>query len=685
MGLLGLRKFIDSCGCTRLLPVPLSKDEMEEQTTRRRAHDDGTADPAGRTPATVDHVLIDMNCIIHSCCDKENLATKSRREIMLAVIERVKLLVTQVIEPRKSLTICIDGPAPIAKLQTQRLRRRKVSLISEAERRDVSQNLSSLDITAGSLFLVELENLLAETFRCNDGRGFLTHDCAVFLHGSTVPGEGEAKVSRALSFLAGNISEEDAANPSLRRLTVYNPDDEVAVLGNDIDLVLTCIGATFYHNISVISPSSLQLINVGDILYRWLISSSTVGGDGTAITIPQLPSVRVDFAFLFLLNGGDFYVGVGEVAPQLWRRYRTLRSSHPTRSLVSADLCSIDVHYLVDILGAQEYTGEASHKVGMDLLQSALWSLYSVVTGVCPDYRYIPPSGSPTLSHLKAAALHCKRKGKPIRLNFVENSVPLSPLETYVALMPSESALPRSISTTLRSAAKHRLLSSKLLESNDILQIADAATDAVSVSAAHLTPSESFLREFTSPVYLNYNPPAKRQSRYEQHRQAKKGLTKPESVAPVVLRITIPPYFDYVHFGYSLTKLKFVDSYTALLDGGTPPKDGGARVVGLPSQTKNHSKSKKINQLLELAKTLGDSEVREKRKRDADQTDREIKRIKRRINRLQQKETKGLLQSEVEAGGDDSPVDDAFISMLQQFVGDPAVVTKLLSDADNND
>lgn len=139
--------------------------------------------------------------------------------------------------------------------------------------------------------------------------------CPVFLFGSTVPGEGEAKISQALNYLSqsrgptnthtdsnnnnefstrhrhhnnnknssnnynkynyvksiknnnnhSNSNEEMHYNTYRR---AYNANDTIVIVGNDIDLVLTCIGATPFHNFSLLGPSSLQIIHIDEILYR---------------------------------------------------------------------------------------------------------------------------------------------------------------------------------------------------------------------------------------------------------------------------------------------------------------------------------------------------------------------------------------------------------------------------------
>jgi hypothetical protein len=680
MGLLGLRKFIDSCGCTQLLPVPVSDAEAEEEALRRlhlegyrevtneeegrggsgvygmdahrapgkhrkgdgqrglssSSHVSGTPVSAAASPATttasatpvVDHVLVDMNCIVHSCFHQQSTENKTKKQLIQEVLERLRVLLTEVVIPRQSLSLCFDGPAPIAKLQTQRLRRRKVSLIDTGS----IHQLNTLSITAGSLFMIELENAIASQFKLNHGRGFLRRRCPVYLYGTTVMGEGEAKISRALAFLAygpapavtegegdtprtgqnadhvaahsghrgrrcGGGSGAGIARSATRASAVvaaggrtsasYHPDDSIVVLGNDIDLVVTCLGATAYHNFSIISPSSLQLIRVSDIIYRWLKATSATRGD-TPFSPAQLPSIRIDFIYVFLLNGGDHYVGAGEVAMSLWKRYRSVRAAYPYSTLVSPNLDAIDVDFLADVVQASEYTGASSVEVGMNLLQSALWSLYTIVTGVCPDYNFVPEPEAPQLCHLRAAAAHCQRTHRRIRLSaFKAQSQPLTPLETYVALMPTEATLPKSVVAGLHSKSAYQSILKTLETSNDTAMIAQAAKDAVAVSTPFLTTSEQYLRHFTAPVQLNVVPPRRRLSRHEQHRMlATQGHIQVEEPVPIVKPISMAEEVPYMEVPYP-AYTTFLDFYCPLdARTNTEGADGGESAGDLSNTTR---------------------------------------------------------------------------------------------------
>eukprot|EP00796_Vickermania_ingenoplastis_P007053 gene7053-4996_t len=585
MGLFGLRRFIDAAGVTHLLPVPVAEEyEQDSQAPvcSSRTEPLDTKVEASTTAPAADHVLVDLNCIVHACFgqqrhsdkvleggEERHFAVHTKKMIIQAVLHRLEVLLTRVVRPRASLTLCLDGPAPLAKLQTQRLRRRKVSLMDStaAASRGDGGEINALAVTAGSLFMVELENAIAAAFKQRGGKGFLHDLCPVFLHGTTVMGEGESKISRALMYVAYGDPSVDTLNNSPCRgrgngagsvylndgPPPYHPDDTVVVLGNDIDLVMTCLGATYYHNIFVVSPASLQCISVSDLLYRWMRASAAAGSN--RLQLGDLPTLRVDFMFLFLLNGGDHYAGAGDVALGLWQRYKTVRAAQSYGagsrrrpfSLVHPSLDSLNVNALADILQAEDYTGDADAEVGLRLLRSALWSLYTTVTGICPDYRYLPPQeDQPNLSHLRAAAALCKRKKKAVSFPFLPHSTPLTPLEHFVALMPTLAAMPSGVSSTLQKQPGLKQVSAALLSSNNPQEVATAAEKAVAAAGEKaLRPSERFLCHFTAPVQLNVLPPRRRLSRHEQHRLIsianKKAAAEGGRAAPLQQLLDPPP------------------------------------------------------------------------------------------------------------------------------------------------
>ena len=71
-------------------------------------------------PYKVDHLCIDMNQIIHSAL---KMALKGEQKKFMTKIFKDMDKILDNVQPTKNLVLAFDGPAPFAKLQTQRNRR----------------------------------------------------------------------------------------------------------------------------------------------------------------------------------------------------------------------------------------------------------------------------------------------------------------------------------------------------------------------------------------------------------------------------------------------------------------------------------------------------------------------------------------------------------------------------------
>ena len=74
----------------------------------------------------VDNFYMDMNGIIHFCThphDDDTLNNKSKEEMMSDIFAYIDRCVNNIVKPRKTLFMAIDGVAPRAKLNQQRARR----------------------------------------------------------------------------------------------------------------------------------------------------------------------------------------------------------------------------------------------------------------------------------------------------------------------------------------------------------------------------------------------------------------------------------------------------------------------------------------------------------------------------------------------------------------------------------
>ena len=122
----------------------------------------------------VDHVCIDMNQLLHHCFR----STQSADHVIAKIFVTLDGI-THVASPRKSLVLAFDGPAPFAKMQTQR------------NRRSSSPEVSL--ITPGTDFMNSMENIVIcyvlQRFQRPHLRGV-----SVFISDGTCPGEGELKI-----------------------------------------------------------------------------------------------------------------------------------------------------------------------------------------------------------------------------------------------------------------------------------------------------------------------------------------------------------------------------------------------------------------------------------------------------------------------------------------------------------
>lgn len=186
-----------------------------------------------RRLASFDHVYVDVNNVLHVAAHHtktESAFYKKLFGLLTGIIRRTR--------PRYSITFALDGPAPMAKTITQR--RRRVRL-SSGEREPLSTDLSrmmKLGITPGSRLALKVDRAIEYYIASKVHREDFGPDILYELSGTTVPGEGEIKLVRAMQLRQENpnfrnhthciVSEDSDA--ILLALTV-NPTMDVFVSG----------------------------------------------------------------------------------------------------------------------------------------------------------------------------------------------------------------------------------------------------------------------------------------------------------------------------------------------------------------------------------------------------------------------------------------------------------------------
>lgn len=163
-----------------------------------------------------DHLCIDMNQLIHISVRSKDKLVFSVKRIFHDLDNLLKYVV-----PMKSLVLVFDGPAPFAKLQTQRNRR-----MSTPE-----NNI----ITPGTDFMALMETyMLGYVFQ----RIYRFNNISVYISGANSPGEGEVKI---IDWSTTHI---------------HNKNDTLVICGADSDILLQAMMLSEISSISVLQGGS---------------------------------------------------------------------------------------------------------------------------------------------------------------------------------------------------------------------------------------------------------------------------------------------------------------------------------------------------------------------------------------------------------------------------------------------
>lgn len=450
-----------------------------------------------KVPGGIDHMFLDMNGIMHMCYSK---ATPTKA----ATIKNIKALLQKLLNtytPRKTLVVVFDGPAPTAKLRTQRERRQSMLKNSEP------LELNEAQIVTGSSFVLECEREIVEFLRVGADQRKLCGNpidemVVLRVNGSTVAGEGEIKIGQEMQRLP------EAAGP-------YDPDDRIVVVGNDSDLVLTCIACTPYHNFFVVNPFTFVATYVGELMTHW-----TNVDANRKLPMELLPSFRLDFVFIALLAGGDHYPGIEDEWLHLWRKYRHLRldGGFFRQSLLSRDSQGV-THLHWEFLRAvvardhgvmQHYAGSknkrravkdqgstAAPESGLQLLKGVRWSFEMVAGRPCSDYYFHHRGDAPRLSSLRSAL---GAKGVDTHTCVVvSDRLPLVPLQVYVAVIGVARFLPDAVRKCVVDTAALKTFEETTSVGKILAFVAEFFN---SVSVSDLSPLESIAMHFGDTVDL---------------------------------------------------------------------------------------------------------------------------------------------------------------------------------------
>jgi len=294
-------------------------------------YDRRTVDKSSKSTASFDHVLIDINQLLHITLRR----SKSDDHALVLLLKELDKCLS-IAKPLKSIVLSFDGPPAAAKLATQRRRRYGIIVrnIKRKERIDllVQKGLISnpdklnkpsgkfkkklrkeereeltLAITPGTKFMERAEEAVlywAWQRLSNPNGKMKIQNCRIYISPSSGPGEGEVKLLDWL-FQAGNFSQQSKKIKRRNSTPILKRGDSVAIMGGDSDLVLEglIIPPSITHNVFVILPSKN---NRSYAVSLWETTLTLSRFLGSRFNVNDIMRVRTDLVLLLIMNGNDY-------------------------------------------------------------------------------------------------------------------------------------------------------------------------------------------------------------------------------------------------------------------------------------------------------------------------------------------------------------------------------------------
>lgn len=178
------------------------KKQIHKKATDKR-YSNLNSNISDSNPFVCDHLCMDMNQLLHVSFRVQS----DPRHFMAKLFGGIDSILRNVV-PSKTLVLAFDGPAPFAKMQTQRSRRK-------------ASPESSL-ITPGTDFMSNIENIMiCYTLQRIQRHNF--RNLTVFISGPENPGEGELKIINWIN----------------NHMPTFN--DTIVICGSDSDILLQAV------------------------------------------------------------------------------------------------------------------------------------------------------------------------------------------------------------------------------------------------------------------------------------------------------------------------------------------------------------------------------------------------------------------------------------------------------------
>eukprot|EP00592_Proboscia_alata_P001747 CAMPEP_0194376264 /NCGR_PEP_ID=MMETSP0174-20130528/24692_1 /TAXON_ID=216777 /ORGANISM="Proboscia alata, Strain PI-D3" /LENGTH=1518 /DNA_ID=CAMNT_0039156847 /DNA_START=16 /DNA_END=4572 /DNA_ORIENTATION=- len=337
-----------------------------------------------------DHLYLDMNGIIHGCTHPSHMDVSERlseRDMMLGIMHYIDRIITQIVKPKVSVYMAIDGVAPRAKLNQQRSRRfrsaKDMAELMEQSSKDSNVlagkngDLKSDDafdkpfdsncITPGTEFMARVSDVIKYFIRKKIKDDPNWRNLKVIFSGHELPGEGEHKIMQHI--------REMRADPG------YQPNTRHCMYGQDADLIMLGLvshephftllrevvefGMPFRNKNALktvkkfTKESDFQLLHLS-ILREYLDIEFGFGLDKSSYDLERIID---DFTFMTFLVGNDFLphlpsLDIGDGAfDLLFGTYKKQRLTWRSGEYLTSSgtiPCAERLEKFLEVIGAEE-------------------------------------------------------------------------------------------------------------------------------------------------------------------------------------------------------------------------------------------------------------------------------------------------------------------------------------------
>ena len=251
----------------------------------------------------IDNLMIDLNGVFHNSTQKiykygnfkenRSLLRKisstnmdKQIEVFVDITEKIEEIFN-IVKPKKSLILCIDGPAPTSKSTQQRSRRFR-SVIEK--KKDTNQTFDSNCVSPGTVFMDYLSKYIDWFIKKKLSEDDNWKHIEIIFSNEKVPGEGEAKILNYVR-LYGNISENYCLH------------------GLDADLIMLGL-CSHFPNFYILrddiydNNNKFFIINIGK-LYSNLSENMKWEESDKKTSFKNHNSIN-DFVFICFMIGNDF-------------------------------------------------------------------------------------------------------------------------------------------------------------------------------------------------------------------------------------------------------------------------------------------------------------------------------------------------------------------------------------------